>query len=90
MSLYVITGDIMKILSAVILILMFLTQLVLNSHRWVPLPAVGFSANSVAEESQEDVTPPSHLMEHPPLAVFVNGGCFLWREIYLKNVHKYS
>ncbi|XP_030552537.1 conserved oligomeric Golgi complex subunit 8 [Rhodamnia argentea] len=48
-------------------------QLVLNSHRWVPLPAVGFSANSVSEESQEDVTPPSHLMEHPPLAVFVNG-----------------
>ncbi|KAF8035969.1 hypothetical protein BT93_C1864 [Corymbia citriodora subsp. variegata] len=48
-------------------------QLVLNSHRWVPLPAVGFSANSVTEDSQEDVTPPSHLMEHPPLAVFING-----------------
>lgn len=48
-------------------------QLVLNSHRWVPLPSVGFSANSVTEDGQEDVTPPSHLMEHPPLAVFVNG-----------------
>ncbi|GLT25603.1 hypothetical protein SLA2020_007240 [Shorea laevis] len=48
-------------------------QLVLDSHRWVPLPVVGFPANSVGEESQEDVTPPSHLMEHPPLAVFVNG-----------------
>ncbi|XP_057959490.1 conserved oligomeric Golgi complex subunit 8 [Malania oleifera] len=48
-------------------------QLVLDSHRWVPLPAVGFPANSVGEESQEDVTPPSNLMEHPPLAVFVNG-----------------
>ncbi|KAK0572124.1 hypothetical protein LWI29_026480 [Acer saccharum] len=48
-------------------------QLVLDSHRWVPLPAVGFPANSVGEESQEDVTPPSYLMEHPPLAVFVNG-----------------
>lgn len=48
-------------------------QLVLDSHRWVPLPAVGFSANSYSEESQEDVTPPSTLMEHPPLAVFING-----------------
>lgn len=48
-------------------------QLVLDSHRWVPLPAVGFPASSVGEESQEDVTPPSYLMEHPPLAVFING-----------------
>ncbi|KAJ1393874.1 Conserved oligomeric Golgi complex subunit 8 [Sesbania bispinosa] len=48
-------------------------QLVLDSHRWVPLPAVGFPANTVGEESQEDVTPPSYLMEHPPLAVFING-----------------
>ncbi|XP_043722545.1 conserved oligomeric Golgi complex subunit 8-like [Telopea speciosissima] len=48
-------------------------QIVLDSHRWVPLPAVGFPANGVTEESQEDVTPPSYLMEHPPLAVFVNG-----------------
>ncbi|GLT75947.1 hypothetical protein SLA2020_476360 [Shorea laevis] len=47
--------------------------LVLDSHRWVPLPLVGFPTNSVGEESQEDVTPPSHLMEHPPLGVFVNG-----------------
>ncbi|KAK7345206.1 hypothetical protein VNO77_15784 [Canavalia gladiata] len=48
-------------------------QLVLDSHRWVPLPAVGFSASTVGDESQEDVTPPSNLMEHPPLAVFING-----------------
>ncbi|KAJ7958380.1 Conserved oligomeric Golgi complex subunit 8 [Quillaja saponaria] len=48
-------------------------QLVLDSHRWVTLPAVGFPARTVGEESQEDVTPPSNLMEHPPLAVFVNG-----------------
>lgn len=48
-------------------------QLVLDSHRWVPLPAVGYPAHSVGEESQEDVTPPSYLMEHPPLAVFING-----------------
>ncbi|WJX88356.1 conserved oligomeric Golgi complex component [Trifolium repens] len=47
-------------------------QLVLDSHRWVPLPAVGFRSNT-AEESKEDVTPPSYLMEHPPLAVFING-----------------
>ncbi|MFS7981387.1 putative oligomeric Golgi complex subunit 8, cullin repeat-like-containing domain superfamily [Helianthus anomalus] len=48
-------------------------QLVLDSHRWVPLPAVGFSSNSFGEESHEDVTPPPNLMEHPPLAVFING-----------------
>lgn len=48
-------------------------QLVLDSHRWVPLPAVGFSANSFGDENQEDVTPPPDLMDHPPLAVFVNG-----------------
>ncbi|XP_043709575.1 conserved oligomeric Golgi complex subunit 8-like [Telopea speciosissima] len=48
-------------------------QIVLDSHRWVPLPAVGFSTNGVTEDSQEDVTPSSYLMEHPPLAVFVNG-----------------
>ncbi|CAJ2635864.1 unnamed protein product [Trifolium pratense] len=47
-------------------------QLVLDSHRWVPLPSVGFRSNT-AEESKEDVTPPSYLMEHPPLAVFING-----------------
>ena len=48
-------------------------QLVLDSHRWVPLPAVGFPSGGVGEETREDVTPPSYLMEHPPLAVFVNG-----------------
>lgn len=54
----------------------------MDSHRWVPLPAVGFPTNSVAEENQEDVTPPSILMEHPPLAVFVNGqSCSCLRNI---------
>uniref|UniRef100_A0A2P2KW63 Conserved oligomeric Golgi complex subunit 8 n=3 Tax=Rhizophora mucronata TaxID=61149 RepID=A0A2P2KW63_RHIMU len=48
-------------------------QLVLDSHRWVPLPAVGFPASNIGEENRDDVTPPSYLMEHPPLAVFVNG-----------------
>ncbi|KAG7943303.1 hypothetical protein I3843_15G031700 [Carya illinoinensis] len=48
-------------------------QLVLDSHRWVPMPVVGFPAYTVGDDSQEDVTPPPHLMEHPPLAVFVNG-----------------
>ncbi|CAI9771524.1 unnamed protein product [Fraxinus pennsylvanica] len=48
-------------------------QLVLDSHRWVPLPAIGFPANSLGEENLDDVTPPSSLMEHPPLAVFING-----------------
>ncbi|KAI3804952.1 hypothetical protein L1987_26864 [Smallanthus sonchifolius] len=48
-------------------------QLVLDSHRWVPQPAVGFSSNSFGEESQEDVTPPPNLMEYPHIAVFING-----------------
>ncbi|KAL2471977.1 conserved oligomeric Golgi complex component-related [Abeliophyllum distichum] len=48
-------------------------QLVLDSHRWVPLPAVGFPTNNLREENQDDVTPPPNLMEHPPLAVFING-----------------
>ncbi|KAI4337157.1 hypothetical protein L6164_015605 [Bauhinia variegata] len=48
-------------------------QLVLDSHRWVLLPAVGFPTNTVGGETQEDVTPPSYLMEHPPIAVFING-----------------
>ncbi|KAJ6794679.1 conserved oligomeric Golgi complex subunit 8 [Iris pallida] len=48
-------------------------QVVLDSHRWVPLPSVGFTTNGAIDESQDDITPPSVLMEHPPLAVFVNG-----------------
>ncbi|CAI0625395.1 unnamed protein product [Linum tenue] len=48
-------------------------QLVLDSHRWVPLPAVGFPASNIGEETQDDISPPPYLMEHPPLAVFVNG-----------------
>ncbi|KAK8940498.1 hypothetical protein KSP39_PZI010582 [Platanthera zijinensis] len=48
-------------------------QVVLDSHRWVPLPSVGFAVSGTNEESLDDVTPPSFLMEHPPIAVFVNG-----------------
>ncbi|KAG1346270.1 putative conserved oligomeric Golgi complex subunit 8 [Cocos nucifera] len=48
-------------------------QIVLDSHRWVPLPSVGFATNGVIDDSHDDVTPPSVLMEHPPIAVFVNG-----------------
>ncbi|KAK6912841.1 Conserved oligomeric Golgi complex subunit 8 [Dillenia turbinata] len=48
-------------------------QVMLDSHRWVTIPSVGFPASSLGDESQEDVTPPSYLMEHAPLAVFVNG-----------------
>ncbi|KMZ66602.1 putative Conserved oligomeric Golgi complex component [Zostera marina] len=47
-------------------------QVVLDTHRWVPLPTVGFTSNGQREESQDDVSPPSLLMEYPPLAVFVN------------------
>ncbi|CAI9093730.1 OLC1v1029286C3 [Oldenlandia corymbosa var. corymbosa] len=46
-------------------------QLVLESHRWVPLP--GFPPSSSGEETRDDITPPSNLMDHPPLAVFING-----------------
>ncbi|GJR75745.1 calreticulin isoform X1 [Tanacetum coccineum] len=45
---------------------------IIESHRWVPLPAVGLSTSSFGEKEQEDVTLPPNLMEHPPLAVFVN------------------
>lgn len=59
-----------------------LLQLVLDSHRWVPFPAVGFPTGRVGEDTQEDVTPPSYLMEHPPLAVFVNGKFSFWFSSY--------
>ncbi|KAI3906456.1 hypothetical protein MKX01_029071 [Papaver californicum] len=48
-------------------------QVVLDSHRWVAALPTGFSSNGPSVESQVDVTPPSYLMEHPPLAIFVNG-----------------
>ncbi|KAK6927260.1 Conserved oligomeric Golgi complex subunit 8 [Dillenia turbinata] len=50
-------------------------EVMLDSHRWVTIPSVGFPASGLGDESQEDVTPPSYLMEHAPLAVFVNGMC---------------
>uniref|UniRef100_A0A7N1A8Q8 Conserved oligomeric Golgi complex subunit 8 n=1 Tax=Kalanchoe fedtschenkoi TaxID=63787 RepID=A0A7N1A8Q8_KALFE len=48
-------------------------QVVLDSHRWVPLPSVGFPTSKISDDSKEDVSPPPSLMEHPPLAVFING-----------------
>ncbi|GBG81990.1 hypothetical protein CBR_g34170 [Chara braunii] len=48
-------------------------QHALASHRWVPLPPMGSSRLSGADDGSEDVAPPYSLMEHPPLAAFVNG-----------------
>eukprot|EP01018_Ginkgo_biloba_P022744 Gb_37671 [translate_table: standard] len=48
-------------------------QLVLDSHRWVPLPPVGMASRGSTDESPDGVAPPYSLMEHPPLAIFVNG-----------------
>ncbi|XP_078179591.1 conserved oligomeric Golgi complex subunit 8-like [Carex rostrata] len=48
-------------------------QVVLDSHRWVPMPSVGFANNGAMDDTRDDVTPPFVLMEHPPLPVFVNG-----------------
>ncbi|CAI5983029.1 unnamed protein product [Closterium sp. NIES-64] len=47
---------------------------VLETHRWVPLPSMGSAARmGLGGESLDDVAPPYSLMEHPPLAAFVNG-----------------
>uniref|UniRef100_A0A7N0V5R0 Conserved oligomeric Golgi complex subunit 8 n=1 Tax=Kalanchoe fedtschenkoi TaxID=63787 RepID=A0A7N0V5R0_KALFE len=48
-------------------------QVVLDSHRWVPLPSVGFPSSKIGDDTKEDVSPPPSLMEHPPIAVFING-----------------
>eukprot|EP00250_Pteridium_aquilinum_P014225 c21857_g1_i4 orf=485-2197(+) len=48
-------------------------QHVLDSHRWISLPTVG-AGNRVGDENLNDsAAPPYTLMEHPPLAAFVNG-----------------
>lgn len=39
----------------------------------MPIPPLGVTTGKGTDDSQDDVTPPSSLMEHPPLAVFVNG-----------------
>ncbi|EFJ34632.1 hypothetical protein SELMODRAFT_438656 [Selaginella moellendorffii] len=44
-------------------------QHMLDSHRWVPLPSVRLSSR----DSEDKNAPPQSLIEHPPLAVFVNG-----------------
>ncbi|KAG6556242.1 hypothetical protein Mapa_002183 [Marchantia paleacea] len=46
-------------------------QHVLDTHRWVPLPPVG--AGVRGDASSDDISPPYSLMDHPPLASFVNG-----------------
>ncbi|GJP86774.1 hypothetical protein CLOP_g16756 [Closterium sp. NIES-67] len=49
---------------------------VLDTHRWVPLPSMGSAARmgmGLGGDSLDDVAPPYSLMEHPPLAAFVNG-----------------
>ncbi|KAL2629029.1 hypothetical protein R1flu_013715 [Riccia fluitans] len=46
-------------------------QHVLDTHRWVPLPPVG--AGVRGDSSSDDISPPYSLMDHPPLASFVNG-----------------
>ena len=46
----------------------------LDSHQWVPLPA-GHNDSAVPHGTggEEGAGPPYSLMEHPPVAVFVNG-----------------
>lgn len=51
-------------------------QAALDVHRWVPLPSLGSGSSrfgGFGEGSADDVAPPYSLMEHPPLAAFVNG-----------------
>lgn len=49
-------------------------QLVLDSHCWVPLPALTNTSGVGGNDDDDDVIdPPYCLMEHPPLAIFVNG-----------------
>ena len=43
----------------------------------MPMPSIGFVTNGAVDDTSDDVTPPSVLMENPPLAVFVNG-MFYW------------
>lgn len=56
------------------------------------MPSVGFTTNGAMDESKDDVTPPSVLMEHPPIALFVNGVSAAMNElrpcapVSLKNV----
>ena len=50
----------------------FFFQLALDSHRWIALPSVG-TGNRGASDVTDNVSPPYVLMEHPPLAAFVNG-----------------
>ncbi|KAL3498666.1 hypothetical protein ACH5RR_041398 [Cinchona calisaya] len=57
-------------------------ELVLDTHHWVPLPAVGFPSNTFCEESQEDIIPPPNLVEHPPLAIFINGVSAAMNELH--------
>ena len=51
------------------------------------MPSIGFVTNGVVDDTSDDVTPPSVLMEHPPLAVFVNGKCYLYHFQELTSIH---
>lgn len=46
------------------------------------MPSIGFTANGVMDESQDDATPPSVLMKHPAIAVFVNGVSAAMNELW--------
>ncbi|KAI5082344.1 hypothetical protein GOP47_0002087 [Adiantum capillus-veneris] len=49
-------------------------QHVLDSHRWISLPTVGTGNRGLVDGNLSDnADPPYVLMEHPPLAAFVNG-----------------
>lgn len=62
-------------------------QHVLDSHRWVPIPAIKGGARSAGgDENGEDVAPPYSLMEHPPVAAFVNGKWSLLIDVALEGV----
>ena len=53
----------------------FLFQHMMDVHRWVAMPTIPSSATprSMGANAAEDVSPPYSLMEHHPLAAFVNG-----------------
>eukprot|EP00958_Prasinococcus_capsulatus_P030238 scaffold7998_cov417-Prasinococcus_capsulatus_cf.AAC.16 len=46
-------------------------HVILDQHRWVSLPSIATAAKNSA--NADDLTPPYSLMEHTPLAAFVNG-----------------
>lgn len=60
-------------------------QHVLDSHRWIPLPPVTLGrGTSSLDHAPDDVAPPYSIMEHPPLAAFVNGAFWPY---FLSTMH---